>query len=94
MRLEVLDAQGKAIIDSSHTRSKLLYYVCLFFVPAIVQVFFFGKRTVDIFFLFAWNLIFSHFQAPLPPKFFLTLISRICEFIEWDGYPGKGYSSC
>ena len=52
----VLDAQGQAIIDSSHTRSKLLYYVCSFFVPAIVQVFFFlEKETVDTFFLFAWN---------------------------------------
>ena len=40
----VLDAQGQAIIDFSHTRSKLLYYVCSFFVPAIVQVFFFWKK--------------------------------------------------
>ena len=56
MRLVVLDAQGQAIIDSSHRRSKLLYYVCSFFVLAIVQVFFFSeKETVDIFFLFAWN---------------------------------------
>ena len=57
MRLVVLDAQGQAIIDSSHRRSKLLYYVCSFFVLAIVQVFFFfsEKETVDIFFLFAWN---------------------------------------
>ena len=46
VRLVVVDAQGQAIIDSSHTRSKLVYYVCSFFVPAIVQVFFFfGKRN-------------------------------------------------
>ena len=51
VRLVVVDAQGQAIIDSSHTRSKLVYYVCSFFVPAIVQVFFFfsEKETVDIF---------------------------------------------
>ena len=50
VRLVVVDAQGQAIIDSSHTRSKLVYYVCSFFVPAIVQVFFFSeKETVDIF---------------------------------------------
>ena len=91
----VLDAQGQAIIDSSHTRSKLLYYVCSFFVPVIVEVFFFffGKRNRRHFLPICLEL-FSQFQAPLPPKFFRALISRICEFTEWDGYPGKGYSSC
>ena len=44
VRLVVVDAQGQAIIDSSHTRSKLVYYVCSFFVPAIVQVFFFFRK--------------------------------------------------
>ena len=66
----VLDAQGQAIIDSSHTRSKLLYYVCSFFVPAIVQVFFFWeKETVDTFFLFAWNYSVSS-KHHYPRNFF------------------------
>ena len=35
VRLVVLDARGQPIMDSSHTRSKLLYSVYLF-VPAIL----------------------------------------------------------
>ena len=67
----VLDSQGQAIIDSSHTRRKLLYYVCSFFVPVIVEVFFFfsEKETVDIFFLFAWNYSVSS-KHHYPRNFF------------------------
>ena len=55
-------------MDSSHTRRKLLYSVYLF-VPAILLIFFFGKRNRRHFLTICpqW---FSQFQAPLPPKRF------------------------
>ena len=57
VRLVVLDAQGQPIMDSSHTRSKLLYSVYSFLVPAILLSFFFfsEKETVGIFVLFVCN---------------------------------------
>ena len=56
VRLVVLDARGQPIMDSSHTRSKLLYSVYSFFVPAILSSFCFSeKETVGIFVLLACN---------------------------------------
>ena len=44
VRLVVLDARGQPIMDSSHTRSKLLYSVYSFFVLRSYQVFVFRKK--------------------------------------------------
>ena len=44
VRLVLLDARGQPIMDSSHTRSKLLYSVYSS-VPAILLILFFGKRN-------------------------------------------------
>ena len=44
VRLVVLDARGQPIMDSSHTRSNLLYSVYSFFVLRSYQVFVFRKK--------------------------------------------------
>ena len=46
VRLVVLDARGQPIMDSSHTRSKLLYSVYSFFVLRSYQVFVFRKKKL------------------------------------------------
>ena len=89
VRLVVLDARGQPIMDSSHTRSKLLYSVYSFFVLRSYQVFVFRKKKPQAFsyYLPAMN---QSVPSTVTPKIFQALVSRICEFTEWDVYPGEG----
>ena len=63
VRPVALDARGQPIMDSSLTRSKLLYSVYSF-VPAILLIFFPEKETVGIFLLFARNDSVSFKNCP------------------------------
>ena len=69
VRLVVLDARGQLIMDSSHTRSKLVYSVIHSSFCDPMKFLFFGKRNRRHFRTTCLQWI-SQFQAPLPPKFF------------------------
>ena len=93
VRLVVLDARGQPIMDSSHTRSKLLYSVYSFFVPAILSSFCFSeKETVGIFVLLACNDSVSS-KHHYPRNFSSTRQQDM--WVHRVGcVPRRGYSCC
>ena len=70
VRLVVLDARGQPIMDSCHTRSKLLHSVYSSFVSAMLLSFCFSEKRNRKHFRTICLQWFSQFEAPLPPKFF------------------------
>ena len=94
VRLVVLDAQGQPIMDSSHTRSKLLYSVYSFLVPAILLSFFSFRKKKPQAFSYYLSAMIQSVPSIVTPDIFQAFVSRICKFTEWGVYPGKGYSCC